>query len=82
MKKYFVLAFSVFLINGMFAQNLYMLPENFNSSTISSFENPGGIKSEGGKTNKTAKGNAFEDLKSGQSKTMLEVEGPGIIQRM
>jgi len=82
MKKYFVLAISIFLINGMYGQSLYMLPENFNSSTISSFENLNGIEGEGGKTNKTAKGNAFEDLKSGQSKVLLEVEGPGIIQRM
>ena len=82
MKKYFVLAFSILLIKGTFAQNLYTLPESFNSSTISSFENLNGLKGEGGKTNNSAKGNAFEDLKSGQSKILLEVEGPGIIQRM
>jgi len=82
MKKYILLAISIILIKGVYAQNLYMLPENFNSSTISSFENLNGIKGEGGKTNKSAKGNAFEALKSGQSKVLLEVEGSGIIQRM
>ncbi len=82
MKKYFVLVLGLLLMKGTFAQNLYMLPENFKSSTISSFENLNGIKGEGGKTNHSAKGNAFEGLKSGQSKTLLEVEGPGIIQRM
>ena len=82
MKKYFILAICIFLIKGLSAQNLYMLPENFHSSTLSSFENLNGIKGEGGKTNQSAKGNAFESLKSGQSKTLLEVEGPGIIQRM
>lgn len=82
MKKYFVLAVSVFLIQGIYGQNLYKLPENFHSSALSSFENLNGVKGEGGKTNKTAKGNAFEDLKSGQSKVLLEVEGSGIIQRM
>lgn len=82
MKKYFVLAISVFLFNGLLAQNLYMLPEGFVSSTLSSFENLNGIKGEGGKTNKSAKGNAFERLGSGQSKTLLELEGSGIIQRM
>jgi hypothetical protein len=81
-KKYYALALSLFLINGTFAQNLYVLPENFKSSSISSFENLNGIKGAGGKTNHSAKGNAFEDLKSGQSKTLLEIEGPGIIQRM
>lgn len=82
MKKYFILAISILLVKGLFAQNLYMLPDNFHSSTLSSFENLNGLKGEGGKTNQTAKGNAFEDLQSGQSKTLLEVEGPGIIQRM
>lgn len=82
MKKYFVLAISILLIKGAFAQNLYMLPENFKSSTLSSFENLNGIKGEGGKTNNSAKGNAFEGLKSMESKTLLEVEGPGIVQRM
>ena len=64
MKKYLVLAISILLVKSMFAQNLYMLPDNFNSSTLSSFENLNGIKGEGGKTNKSAKGNAFEVLKS------------------
>jgi hypothetical protein len=82
MKKYLVLAISILLVKSMFAQNLYMLPDNFNSSTLSSFENLNGIKGEGGKTNKSAKGNAFEVLKSEHSKILLEVEGPGIIQRM
>ncbi len=82
MKKYFILAISILLIKGMSAQNLYKLPENFKSSTLSSFENLNGIKGQGGKTNKTAKGNAFESLKTGQSKVLMAVEGPGIIQRM
>jgi hypothetical protein len=33
-------------------------------------------------TNQSAKGNAFEELKSGKSKTLLEIQGAGIIQRM
>lgn len=82
MKKYVVLALSIWLIKGSFAQNLYTLPEHFKSSTLSSFENLNGMKGAGGKTNHSAKGNAFEPLKSGESKTLLEVEGPGIIQRM
>jgi hypothetical protein len=82
MKKYFVLIISIFLIRNAYAQNLYTLPENFKSSSISSFENLNGVKGAGGKTNHSAKGNAAEDLKSGQSKTLLEIEGAGIIQRM
>ena len=81
-KKYFILAVCIFFIRVANAQNLYTLPENFKSSSISSFENLNGIKGAGGKTNKSAKGNAFESLKSGESKTLLDIEGPGIIQRM
>lgn len=82
MKKYFALASGLFLINNLFAQNLYTLPDNFKSSSISSFENINGVKGAGGKTNHSAKGNAAEELKSGQSKTLLEIQGPGMIQRM
>lgn len=82
MKKYFILVLGLFLMKGTFAQSLYTLPENFQSSTISSFENINGIKGEGGKTNLSAKGNAFEGLKSGESKILLDIDGPGIIQRM
>ena len=82
MKKYLALIISIVLANGAFAQDLYTLPGNFKSSSISSFENMNGTKGAGGKTNHSAKGNAFEDLKSGQSKTLLDIEGSGIIQRM
>jgi hypothetical protein len=82
MKKYIALAISILFVNSLPAQNLYTLPENFKSSSISSFENPNGVKGSGGKTNHSAKGNAFEGLKRGESKTLLDIEGPGIIQRM
>lgn len=82
MRIYLALILSIFLADGAFAQNLYTLPENFKSSSISSFENINGTKGAGGKSNHSAKGNAFEGLKSGQSKTLLDLQGPGIIQRM
>ena len=82
MKAILTLLLSVFLAEGSFAQELYTLPKNFNSSAISSFENINGVKGAGGKSNHSAKGNAFEGLKSGQSKTLLEIEGAGIIERM
>jgi hypothetical protein len=65
MKIYFVLAISVLMGNGALAQNLYTLPKDFKSSSVSSFENINGIKGAGGKTNHSAKGNAAEDPKSG-----------------
>jgi hypothetical protein len=82
MKTYLTLILSLFLANCVYAQNLYTLPENFKSNSISSFENINGVKGSGGKSNHTAKGNAFESLKSGESKTLLDIQGPGMIQRM
>ena len=78
------LSFFSLLILGFNArsQALFQFPENVKSSHISTFENINGEKSQGGKTNQTAKGNAFEELKAGQSKVLLDVKGPGIIQRM
>ena len=63
------------------AQDLFRMPAG-TQSRVSSFENPGAGKGEGGKTNKTAKGRAFSDLKAGESKTLLDAGGPGMIQRM
>jgi hypothetical protein len=82
MKKVFVLLYVVFFIGGASAQNLFTLPEGFKGSGMSSFENLNGVKGAGGKTNHSAKGNAYEPLKGGESKTLLEISGTGIIQRM
>ena len=51
-------------------------------SRVSSFENINGVKGQGGKTNQGAKGNAYEALKAGEQKVLLDVTGAGIIQRM
>jgi hypothetical protein len=82
MKNIFVLALSLLTVTTLQAQSLYTLPDNFKSSSISSFENMNGVKGAGGKSNHSAKGNAFESLNAGKSKTLLEVEGAGIIQRL
>ena len=55
---------------------------NAAESRLSSFENPNGIKGQGGKTNKMAKGNAFEFIKPGETKTLLDIKGQGSIQRI
>ena len=81
MKKILLPCF-VFLCQAAFSQQLYQMPAGIQQSTISTFENVNGVKSAGGKTNHAGKGNAFEDLKAGQSKTLLNVTGAGIIQRM
>jgi hypothetical protein len=82
MKKYAILAATFLIFQCTLAQNLYVLPGGFKNSSMSSFENLNGVKGAGGKTNRSAKGNAYEDLKSGASKTLLDVAGTGIIQRM
>jgi hypothetical protein len=63
------------------AQTIYEMPVK-TESRLSSFENPNGIKGNGGKTNKTAKGNAFEWVKPGEVKMLLDITGEGIIQRI
>jgi hypothetical protein len=72
----------LFLFAGkLSAQELYSMP-NSKQSRVSSFKNLNGLKGEGGKTNQGAKGNAFESVKGGESKTLLNINSPGIIQRM
>jgi hypothetical protein len=82
MRIYIAIAFGILISSNITAQNLYTLPADFKSSSISSFENINGVKGAGGKINHSAKGNAFEELKRGQSKTLLEIDGSGVIQRM
>src|SRR5258705_11097582 len=69
------------IVHDLAAQQLYQMPAA-RKSRLSSFENPNGIKGNGGKTNKTAKGNAFEWMQPGETKTLLNVDGEGTIQRI
>ena len=80
MRLLLLLIVSFFVGQGQ-AQELYKMNSGAQSG-ISSFENLNGAKGSGGKTNKTAKGNAFESLKANQKKVLLDVKGAGIIQRM
>ena len=82
-KSFLVLLFVAILCfaGRVSAQELYSMPKG-QQSRVSSFENLNGVKGDGGKTNKSGKGNAFESLKAGESKTLLEISSAGIIQRM
>ena len=82
MRRHLLLILSLLMAGEISAQNLYTLPENFKNSSVSSFENINGLKGSGGKTNHSAKGNPSESLKGGESKTLLDISGAGIIQRM
>ncbi len=79
--KVLILSFFTALSLGAAAQQLYEIPKKADSR-LSSFENPNGLKGQGGKTNKTAKGRAFEVIKTGETKTLLNISGEGIIQRI
>lgn len=72
---------TTFLALSTRAQQLYQLPANV-ESRLSSFENPNGLKGNGAKTNKGAKGNAFEWILEGETKTLLNVNGQGTVRRI
>jgi hypothetical protein len=59
---------------------LYTRPANTQSRSVS-FENPAGGKGAGGRENQGAKGHFAESLKSGETKTLLDIRGSGIINR-
>src|SRR5438552_18716059 len=80
MAKFFLFLLSNIMLMAS-AQQIFKLPKNVESG-VSSFEIPNGVKDSGGKTNKTAKGNAFETLQEGETKTLLDINGQGIIQRI
>jgi len=80
MKYSLLISFSLAIISSN-AQSFYEMPVN-SQSRVSSFENPNGIKGNGGKTNKTAKGHAFEFIEIGQTKNLLDIKGEGTIQRI
>lgn len=81
MKKICFILSTVFLFSSIAAQEIFRLPPDTHSY-VSSFENPNGEKGAGGKTNNTAKGNAFEPVKAGESKVLLDIKGAGTIQRI
>ncbi|MDN3668936.1 DUF2961 domain-containing protein [Echinicola jeungdonensis] len=63
------------------AQELYKAPEG-QRTRWTSFENITGEKGAGGMENQGAKGHAFDQLLAGETKTLLNFEGPGIIKRI
>jgi hypothetical protein len=82
MSKLYILSLLVAVAGFLPAQQLYRMPPPGTQSKLSSFENINGEKGQGGKTNRGAKGNAYEALRSGEQKVLLDVKGAGIIQRI
>ncbi len=48
----------------------------------SSFENLNGVKGRGGMENKGAKGHPYDNIKAGETKTLLDIKGCGIVTRI
>jgi hypothetical protein len=46
------------------------------------FESPGALKGEAAKENHSAKGHAFDSLQAGQSVTLMEHQGSGVVRRI
>jgi hypothetical protein len=67
---------SIFDVSGMFRAPAGM------STRWSSFENPTAGVGSGGKENSGAKGHAFESLKAGETKTLLDIKGCGTVTRI
>jgi hypothetical protein len=76
-----ILLISLMMPTVTFSQNLYDVPTQ-TRTRWSSFENPDAKAGTGGKENKGAKGHAFEVLPANGSKTLLNVKGAGIINRI
>lgn len=93
MKKYFFIFISVVLfatlscqfsktpdLSGDYNRNMYEF--KYGEPRWSSFENITAEKGNGGAENRGAKGHACSQIKGGESVTLLNFEGPGIINRM
>ncbi|HPN70143.1 MAG TPA: DUF2961 domain-containing protein, partial [Saprospiraceae bacterium] len=80
MNRFIVTIAIFFLLQESYGQKLYEYENK--DSRVSSFENLNGTIGQGGQTNKGAKGNAFESIKKGATKILLDVKGAGEIQRI
>jgi len=64
------------------AQEWYNMPENTQTRWISFENHPDGKKGAGGKANKGAKGHPYDQIYAGQTVTLMEMEGAGIVRRI
>ncbi len=81
MKNFSLCVFIIVFAGNVFAQSLYEIPDNVRTRWTS-FENQKGKKSKGGIENQGAKGHAFDNIGAGVSKTLLNVKGSGVINRI
>ncbi|MEQ1584358.1 MAG: glycoside hydrolase family 172 protein [Cyclobacteriaceae bacterium] len=70
-----------FVAGEINAQEWYKLPEG-TETRWASFENPSAARGKGGAENKKAKGHPSEMFAPGETKTLLNTTGAGVIQRI
>jgi hypothetical protein len=63
------------------ADDLFRMRDDM-QSRWASFENPLGEKGKGGTANRGGKGAAFEPVKAGETKVLMDVQGSGTVHRM
>lgn len=63
------------------SMELYAMPPGVESRWVS-FENPNAAKGQGAQANAGAKGAAFDKVEGGETKTLLDFQGAGVIHRM
>jgi hypothetical protein len=76
-----LLPIALLLALPAYAQQLYQLPAGVDTRW-SSFENPKAAKGAGGAENKGAKGHPAEEFRPGETKTLLDVGGAGMVNRI
>jgi hypothetical protein len=79
--KFFFFALLILSHLMVSGQQWYKMQEE-TESRWASFENPAAAKGKGGIENKKAKGHPSEMFAPGETKTLLNVSGAGIVQRM
>ena len=67
---------------GALAQNLYDPPATGVETRWISFENLTGAKGAGGQANEGRKGSSSTSIKAGETKTIVEIQGSGVIRRI
>jgi hypothetical protein len=80
-RKAVMLSMILFIIFPLSAQEWYTMPGKVETKW-SSFENLNGIKGQGAQENKGAKGHPSDQIKAGETVTLLHVNGAGIIHRI
>jgi hypothetical protein len=77
-----LIAFTIILITAYSAVGQELYKSSNAETRWASFENQTAAKGTGGKENKQAKGHPAEVMKPGETKTLLNVKGSGIVQRI